>query len=488
MTPTLLYPQLLELPPVEDQEKKPKRPAGVPNLDYLKPQQREAFDHMLAFLLSEEGRMFTLLGFAGTGKTTTIGYLIEYMLDKQRTVQIAMTAPTNKAVKVMRNKADYAHENLDYQTIHRLLGLKEVIDAYGNQKFLPDYTKPQSISEKHILVVDEASMLSDELFKMIEPFCDSIGLRIIFMGDPAQIPPVGFPDSIPMQANLRQKHGIKSFALTDIVRQAAGNPIIETTFEIRKNLDTPNPLIRRDTELNGSQGVLFLRTTGEADMDLLEAVMEKYFMSPNFKQNSDFVKLIGWRNKTVDMMNARIRKYIYGDNPARIEIGEKLIADKPIIDKVDDTIIFTTNDEMEVLEVTEEMEEINNGEITLKYYSTIVQSMENPGREPQVIKIIHEDSDKQYNDILSTLREYAKMQFKGSIAAKKGWEAYYGFMEHFAQVKYNYAITAHKSQGSTYDTAIVLSNDIGANRNIREKNRILYTSASRPSGLLIVVR
>jgi ATP-dependent exoDNAse (exonuclease V) alpha subunit len=57
-----------------------------------------------------------------------------------------------------------------------------------------------------------------------------------------------------------------------------------------------------------------------------------------------------------------------------------------------------------------------------------------------------------------------------------------------AQVKYNYAITAHKSQGSTYENVIVIEPDIDANSKIVERNRIKYVAYTRAKSLLFIVK
>jgi hypothetical protein len=73
-------------------------------------------------------------------------------------------------------------------------------------------------------------------------------------------------------------------------------------------------------------------------------------------------------------------------------------------------------------------------------------------------------------------------------AAKKAWVAYYAFMRQFADVGYNYSITAHRSQGSTYSNTFVMEGDIRANPNIFERNRILYTAYTRAAQRLFVVK
>ena len=68
------------------------------------------------------------------------------------------------------------------------------------------------------------------------------------------------------------------------------------------------------------------------------------------------------------------------------------------------------------------------------------------------------------------------------------WKDYYDFKEGFADMKYNHAITVHKSQGSTYKQAIVNIKNIGLNKNKTERTRLLYTAVTRASKLLILYK
>lgn len=476
-----------DLPPLVAKQVLEKRYASQPDLTTLKPQQKEAYDRMTAFLAKEDGGMFLLKGYAGTGKTYVISRVNEQYLFENSTNQVAVTAPTNKAVKVLYVDADFKHTNLDYLTIHKLLGLKEQINKNGEVEFKQDKRFPPSITEKQLLIIDEVSMLNDDLFGMIEPYLYSHGLKVIMMGDPAQIPPVGRPECIPLTETGQQTYNIEVFELTEIQRQALGNPIVEATFKIRNALGRANSFpIRETTLLDNGSGVLFISKSETSDRELFQDLLERYFASDNFKTDADFCKVIAWRNKTVETMNNIIRRMIYGqDRLPRIMNGEKLIANKPIFDG--EYIIFNTNDEMEVVEYVAKTDAINGGKFHLDYYSAKVKFITPDNQiKHQIIKIIHEDSLNTYDSILDLLRKVALSKPKGSFEAIQGWQDFYLFQQLYADVNYNYAITAHKAQGSTYDRVFVMEGDINANRNIVERNRIKYTACSRPRHQLII--
>ena len=135
--------------------------------------QREAYDLLCNFINDKQGdEMFVLSGFAGTGKTYLVNKVIRYIRNTHPNYKIALTAPTNKAVKVLRRAAmrdkNHVHDQkVEFQTIHRLLGLTEEITKTGEQIFTRKDHSKNSIKFFKVLVIDEVSMLDDTLFHEI---------------------------------------------------------------------------------------------------------------------------------------------------------------------------------------------------------------------------------------------------------------------------------------------------------------------------------
>ena len=820
---------LVPAPPDSNFERKEKRVVQNPNLDYLKEQQREVFDALVEFLENKEEQYFLVEGYAGTGKTTLISTFIEWVLFNSEH-KVAMTAPTNKAVKVLNRAGEYKSPNLEYRTVHSLLGLREKITSKGRQIFVQNKVEDASIGNYDILVIDEISMLSDNLIAgTIDKYYSITGLldyakmmniKIIFVGDPCfakgtgvlmydgtiknveeievgdvvmgddstkrvvktlfrgkspmyeikqsggstyvvtpnhkvvlkrattqnryqlgdeiaitaqelatksdkffecykgykkevnyfsakslelhpyflglwlgdgersgtristndieimewleaygnqlglaiskrqehedsdcyrislsngsskkgsnpirtglqilnllgceckfipthyllasredrlnllaglidtdgsldetggrfrfsncdillvedtaklarelgfkvsvsqvtpeigqvqylvnisgnvweiptriarkqleervvrknlslstlkvtllnkmdyyygfevdgnnkflladctvahncQIPPVGAIDCMIFNEESRDIIGIRRMVLTQIIRQAADNPIIKVTLKLRNALGRPEVLpIREDDFMENTDGVYFLTTE---DRPFFYQMLKNYFNSERFKQDADFMKVLAWTNKTVKSFNLTIRKMIYGAGADKICVGEKLIANRPITND-EGFIIFHNNDEFEVLSY--EVVEGNYKGAELWYYNTEVKGYEGVKK----IKIVHEKSQDDYELILGHLVELAKAERSGSWQAAQKWEDFYRIQEVFADVNYNYAITCHKSQGSTYENALIIENDIDKNRKIKERNRIKYTAFTRPSRRLFIAR
>jgi ATP-dependent exoDNAse (exonuclease V) alpha subunit len=449
--------------------------------------QKTAYLKMAEFVNNScDGTMFLLEGYAGTGKTFLISKLLEYIFKQHPFWNVAVTAPTNKAVKVLQRASLIKNSSrIQYSTIHKLLGLKEMITDTGLQLFQNDNFDQVDIKDYELVIVDEVSMLNDDLFLELDKYNKDV--MIIFLGDPAQIPPVNKVDCIPFLPEERKKFKIEMSLLTEIMRQKIDNPIIEHSFIIRNDLNKHDHEIPRVTNLNEKgSGIVYFNTSEESGREAFLKELNDHFTSPMFSQSSDYAKLVAWRNKTISEMNVIIRKMIFKDKIdmslgilPKIMVGEKLIANKPIIDDKKN-ILFTTNDEFEVVSYTGGHDSNNK----CNYYLAKVSSSDITGRTGiAYIKILHEDSEEVFKlkaDHLKKIAVKSKSKFE--------WKMYYNFLRTFADVGYNYAITAHKSQGSSYTNVFILEDDINRNPNIVERNRIKYTACTRPTDKLFIVK
>jgi ATP-dependent exoDNAse (exonuclease V) alpha subunit len=458
----------------------------------LNTDQQKIFDLLMKHLDDPETLYFLMHGYAGTGKTYLTIAFVEAFLGTQNYGTIAVTATTNKAVKVLNEKADFHSNRVSYKTIHSLLGLKETVDDYGNVFFkASDINNPLSASLQFI-IIDESSMINRELYDIIIERTEQVQMKTIFIGDFFQIPPVKETECRLCFPAEQRKIKLKSAMLTKIVRQAEGNPIIELATYIREHENEMN--LQYDyREIVTPQGSLIPIDRQNKEQAL--KVIEHIITSDYFKQNADYGKVLAWRNDTVNKMNHVIRKMIYGEAAQSnlLMPGEKLIANKPIMDKMrgNDQILFTTNAEFEVLDIHIKEKQVDKD--TFKYFSTrVAQYFYNSftmrdEQRIETIHIIHPESQTRFGKLLQQLKERALAR-KGTTDAKFLWKLYFQTAEHFADVKYNYCLTTHKSQGSTFTNTIVLERDITANQTMPERNRILYVAVTRPSINLIIVR
>lgn len=468
--------------------KKKRKPAL--DLDILNPDQRAAFGKLVNYIKTEDNHVHVLKGWAGTGKTFCVSLLVKYVIKElysnSRHYKIAVTGPTNKSVRVLKQTSGLKHHRITFQTIHRLLGLKERITNDGRQEFVNENNNKSEISKISLLIIDEVSMLNDDLFEKILEYRGK--LKIICMGDPAQIPPVGRPDCIPFRAELAEDYRIRTLELKTIMRQKEDNPIIKSSIMIRENLNHPVPIIPPITLINEEgEGIEFLNLNSAEVRKEFSKLLEKYFGSQQFRLDSEYVKIIAWRNKTVNTMNDLIRKVIYGEKSKNSKIlpGEKLIANNPIM--FHDTILFNTNDEFTVESYVIHTEPYQDdlGKSELKFYETNIRYIDDNGElKKETIDILHEDSQSEFDRIAMGLKRRA-IEMKGK---NKSWLDYYGFLRTYADVNFAYSITAHKSQGSTYNTVFLMEDDIDMNHKRIERNRIKYTAYTRASKKVYIAR
>ena len=208
------------------------------------------------------------------------------------------------------------------------------------------------------------------------------------------------------------------------------------------------------------------------------------------------MKAIAWKNSTVDYINRVVREMRYGKNPERFIVGEKLVARKPIFEKVEAEkkgwndywrVLFTTSEELEISNV--EIDNITIHEmghhLAVKVYGLEVKCYsptENRYYSSR-IAVVHEDSQKDYDNLLEKAKKHA-INSKQAI----NWVTFFNLQKWSADITYGYAITAHKSQGSTYKYVMIFENDVDANNKTLERNRIKYTSYSRATDVVYVVR
>ena len=470
----------------------------VIDVDSLNPDQRKAFDKLCNFLMSPDESIYVIKGWAGTGKTYCVSLFVKYVLEivypTKNWYKIAVTGPTNKSVRVIKKTSGIRNTRVTFQTTHKLLGLKEKITMDGKQEFTNDGDFKPSINSTKLLIIDEVSMLNDDLFEKILEYRGKT--KIICMGDPAQIPPVGRPDCIPFREELAESYKIKTVELRTIMRQKEGNAIIDSSVAIRSNIGSPHPQVEPITNLNEKgEGIEFLNLNSPETRRNFSERLKEYFKTDRFAKDSEYAKIIAWRNKTVDTMNGIIRNVIYGEEAqtSKILLGEKLIANNPVIQE--GYVALNTNEEFTVTAFDVKTDNLRfmisknpddePVEITLKYYDADVVYLNDNDEEIKVgIEILHEDSEAEFNKFANVLRLRA-IEKRG---ADKSWLHYYNFLRRYADVNYSYAITAHKSQGSTYNTTFVLEDDINMNLDVVERNRIKYTAYTRASKKVYVLR
>lgn len=160
-------------------------------------------------------KYITIAGYAGTGKTTLVKFIIAALdVDPDK---VAYASYTGKAAEVLRKKG-----NKNAMTLHRLL--YDSFPRPGGGFF----RKPKPSLDYTIVVVDEVSMVPRSMIEML--------LRhkvfVIFLGDPGQLPMIDKDES---HDYLQHPHVF----LDEVMRQAAESEIIQLTMKIRNGESIP---------------------------------------------------------------------------------------------------------------------------------------------------------------------------------------------------------------------------------------------------------
>lgn len=427
-------------------------PTAAPSTPPLNDEQETAVAAMEAWAngpADSDNRYFLLAGSAGTGKTFCVQQLIRRIKGR-----MVFTAPTNKATKVLRDSVSRDGYQPECKTLYSLLGLR--LETNGEIRELAHPEEPIDLSQYRAIVVDEASMINSNLFRYLNETAVAFGLKVLFMGDPAQLPPVGEKSS--------EVWGIRNGATLKRVMRY-DNQILKLATAIRTVVDHPAPSIKLLNDNDGNQGVWKLSV-----MDFERAMLAAASRGDFSARNA--AKAIAWRNARVDTMNRLIRNCIFDRPQSPWMPTERVIFTAPAKD-FDDQIVATTDDEGTVERVTKGQHPLHAG---FDCYFLTVQLDDN-----RVVsaRVLAPESQAAFDRRVEELAQAAR-------ANSRKWKAFWDFKESFHSLRHAYAITAHRSQGSTYDSAFVDWQDILTNRNRGEAFRCLYVSCTRPKRALVL--
>lgn len=483
----------------------------------LNTEQQAAFDWLIDFCTGRmpEWKKVLLQGYAGTGKSFMLTKMIEEMKRRFPSINFGITAPTHKAVRVLKQQSQMK-DQLEFGTIHSFLALKQKHNENtGEVTYEPDFRPngmPRKVEGINILVVDESSMLDDKLFEYLEDEIRSNQkLRIIYVGDALQIPPVGKKgkvlnevNAIPFIPARRVAHKIHLLELIEPQRQSADSPIIMYAHAIRNQIN--NQSIQFDFKDEYKHALERIPT---GNLQLMKDLVSKYFLTPEFEANPDYCKFIAYTNKTTKYFNSLVREMKHGtkDLPYLL-MEDKLIMEEPLI--VKNSVAIAKNEDLKLTALSVEnfrykykliskgtfkgSDQIDPLSAVSKYDKFLemkvykVRVLTEEGKEYSG-RIVHEDSLVEFKQAQEELRQ-AALSTSG-YDRKEMWSEFFRFDKDFLWVAHNYAITAHKSQGSTYQFAISHEWDIDTYRKLigyEEANRIRYVAATRPKQKLYIIK
>lgn len=409
--------------------------------------QQAAFD-VVYERLAEGAQFTTLRGYAGTGKTFLAGALVDRLVAEDSAVTAC--APTHKATQVLQTHM--REHAVQTQTLHAFLGLRLVPDQNGAYQLEPE--GDLTAYPAGIVIVDEASMVGAAEWMHIQQAPRH--LQWLFVGDPAQLPPVNEPASpvFDMPGPL----------LEEVHRQGEGNPILALARHVR--LQKADPFKSRFTD---GEGVAVTDNAAE-----FSASAERAFQSDAFSEDATAARVLAYRNKTVRRYNRAIRAALYGRDAPQFEKGEWLVARETWFHN--GVPKLKNSEEVRVRKASVETYEADDGS-TWRVWRLKVRSVHDAWT--RVLYVLHEEERERFENELATRR-------KEAIEQPRKWSQFYDLKERFAEVDYAYASTTHKAQGSTFDTAFVDVRDLRACRG-PEQQALLYVAVTRPSRRLALL-
>lgn len=453
----------------------------------LTAQQNDVLERFTGFLRGPE-RCFVLTGYAGTGKTFLIGVLARRLVDECRSFRLL--APTGRAARVLGIKTGF-HASTVHRDIYNLKELVEHDHANAGFKFFFDLKTATDDNLDCVVFLDEASMVSDTytdgeflrfgsgrlladlmcFLRMDDPLQRT---KLVLVGDPAQLPPVGSSASLALDPTyLQQRYavGVQQAELTEVVRQAADSPILARATAIRNTI---------------ASGICN-RLCIEPSPPQIESIPADELPGRFVRQNQSLERpraiCIAYSNATCLNLNVAIRgTRLGGDGEQPLVTGDALIViqnsaltgllngDIVTVADADRTpeVVFVPVGQTTVrlsfrsVRLRTEDERGNPSELSTKIVENVLHS-EKRSLTPEEHKALYVHFTKRFPRLKPNSREFAEMLRV---------DMYFNAL----QVKFGYAITCHKAQGGEWDDVFVYFENA---RTDADSLRWAYTALTR---------
>ncbi|MDP3453245.1 MAG: AAA family ATPase [Bacteroidales bacterium] len=406
------------------------------------------FRELSSFIVNtpdDEGIM-VVSGYAGTGKTSSVASLVSLLKEFGR--NFILLAPTGRAAKVLAGYTGCRTWTIHKQ-IYRQKSMKE-----GVGLFTLDLNKNRDT----IFIVDEASLIStnindsalfgsgnllDDLFKYIK---SNSGNKLILIGDPAQLPPVGEVLSNALNISYIEMYSkVTHVLLKTVVRQEKSSGILHNATILREIIESGRADFPK-LDVEGFDDIE--RITGG---DLIERLSSEYD-----KRTMEETLVLCRSNKRANRYNQGIRsKILYREE--RVNRGDKLMIVKncyQFLDDVDEIDFIANGDVAELVKVSgyEERYGLSFALATLKFGD--YNDVEIEARiildtlESESASLSSEQQRMLFNAVME---DYAHIKVKRKRVLSVREDRYYNAL----QIKHANAITCHKSQGGQWKSLFI---------------------------------
>ncbi|WP_207425936.1 ATP-dependent RecD-like DNA helicase [Pedobacter sp. SYSU D00535] len=443
-------------------------------------QQQQVFRQLQEFLLSQDKQeCFVLKGYAGTGKTTIIATLVKIL--PRLKMKSALLAPTGRAAKVISS-----YSGKKAYTIHKYIYRKKsAVDLDMS------FVLAENIAENTLFIVDEASMVASQagdfgrnglLQDLMEYVYNGKNCKLMFVGDTAQLPPVGSEESPALDPKFLQSYfslKVHHTEMTDVVRQEKQSGILLNATYIRD-------LIRGEREEFPKLKVAgfpdIYRMTGERLSEGLQYAYDKFGMENTL--------VICRSNKNANNYNLQIRnRILYREE--ELTGGDFLMVVKNNyfwMQKEESSNAFIANGDIAKVRKMRNIQEIYG----FRFADVVLEFLDYPDDEPLSCKVmldtiysegpgLPQEDQRRFFD--AVMQDYLDIPDRKKRMEELKLNPYYNAL----QVKFAYAVTCHKAQGGQWDAVFVDQGYLTEEMLNVDFLRWMYTAVTRSVKQLFLV-
>lgn len=465
----------------------------------LTPGQQNAFNALKTFLKDNLSKVFILKGYAGTGKTTLMRKLIAEM--QERNLRFSLLASTGRAAKILANATGceaktthseiYKFSDLN-QDLEKVVESRETtkVDASG-QLYLNFELTPKENEENeytHFYIIDEASMISDEVDKnstqalfgsgklLTDLFKYDKSGKFIFVGDVCQLPPVSQSISPALSLNYIEEtfgYNCQECELTEVVRQSSDIDIVRSAQRMRKLYYHPQPWKWAKFPMRGYKDVHILNSQTTLINEYIKRVNDLGYNNAT---------LLCYSNKQCDTTTQLLRPS-FGHYSHSLEVGDLLLITQ------NNLISGLMNGDLGVIEevvIQERRAGLTFLKVSIKelftqqVYSQLMIADVLYGNQTNITQ---PQQKELYIDFYYRMKDKGIKQKSSMFKQCMMTDPYLNAL----RAVYGYALTCHKAQGGEWDYVYL---DIPRNVPALEKPYVyqwVYTAMTRAKkGLYIV--
>ena len=444
-------------------------------------EQQQLIKKLVDFQITlHENPLFILKGYAGTGKTTLLSAFVNAL--NQLNKKTILLAPTGRAAKVFAQRSGKTA-----LTIHKKIYRKQTVAGGGVRLEVSP-----NLHTNTLFIVDEASMIGDytlqndgsisprNLLEDVVSYAFSgKKCKLIFIGDNAQLPPVGSDYSPALSFDFMTTNfprlNVFQFQMKEVLRQANDSDILFNATKLRSSPDGTFPRF----EIRGNRGLTRL------EGDELQEELESSFS--NYGKHDTII--ITRSNKRANLFNQQIRARIFWYDE-RINGGDQLMVVKNNYFWLDDQSAagFIANGEIVEVERLGTTEQIYG----FDFVDARIKLLDYPQMDAIEVKLLLDVLEEEQANLSRKRMKHLFFEVEADYSWEKNKKKRYERVMkdpyfNALQVKYAYAITCHKSQGGQWGSVFVDQGYLTEEMLDRSYFRWLYTAFTRSTEQLYLI-